>query len=488
MPGMNDRSPTAAPCSRAPTELLNPRRTRLTAIIVASSLLMQNVDGTVIATALPTMAHVFGVHPVRMNVAMTSYLLSLAVFIPASGWVADRFGSLNVFRAAIIVFTLGSILCGQANSLSFLVAARIVQGAGGAMMVPVGRLVLLRTAAKSELIGAMAWFSAPALIGPVLGPPLGGFLVTYLSWRWIFYINVPIGLIGIIMVTLFVQDSREPAVARLDWTGLLLSAFSLSGTMFGLETAGHHLVSLPLSLAMLGLGLLAGVLYFLHARRYPAPLLDFSLFRHPTFMVSTLSGTLFRIGVGAVPFLLPMMLQIGFGLTAAQSGMITFANAAGAVAMKPATQWALHRYGFRDTLLVNGAIAGLLIGVCAAFRPSWPLLIIYVLLLAGGFFRSLQFTAYNTLAYADLPRTAMSAATSLYSTIQQVSLTLGITIGAAALEGSMLLMHHALPQLADFSLAYLLVGFISLLAAPSALFMPRTAGAELSGQTIRPGR
>jgi len=488
MPDMNDRPLATAPCPPAPIESTDPRRTRITAIIVASSLLMQNVDGTVIATALPTMAHVFGVHPVRMNVAMTSYLLSLAVFIPASGWVADRFGSLNVFRAAIIVFTLGSILCGQANSLSFLVAARIVQGAGGAMMVPVGRLVLLRTAAKSELIGAMAWFSAPALIGPVLGPPLGGFLVTYLSWRWIFYINVPIGLIGIIMVTLFVQDSREPAVARLDWTGLLLSAFSLSGTMFGLETAGHHLVSLPLSLAMLGLGLLAGVLYFLHARRYPAPLLDFSLFRHPTFMVSTLSGTLFRIGVGAVPFLLPMMLQIGFGLTAAQSGMITFANAAGAVAMKPATQWALHRYGFRDTLLVNGAIAGLLIGVCAAFRPSWPLLIIYVLLLAGGFFRSLQFTAYNTLAYAVLPRTAMSAATSLYSTIQQVSLTLGITIGAAALEGSMLLMHHALPQLADFSLAYLLVGFISLLAAPSALFMPRTAGAELSGQTIRPGR
>jgi EmrB/QacA subfamily drug resistance transporter len=480
---MNDSS-----SATAPVEATNPGRTRVTALIVASSLLMQNLDGTVIATALPTMAHVFGVQPVHMNVAMTSYLLSLAVFIPASGWVADRFGSLNVFRAAIFVFTLGSILCGQASSLPFLVAARIVQGAGGAMMVPVGRLVLLRTAAKSELVGAMAWFSAPALIGPVIGPPVGGFLVTYLSWRWIFYINVPIGLIGIILVTLFVQDSREPAVARLDGIGLVLSAVSLSGIMFGLETAGRGLVPPPLALGMLGLGLFTGVLYYLHARHHPAPLLDFSLFRHPTFMVSTLSGTLFRVGVGAVPFLLPLMLQIGFGLSAAQSGMITFANAAGAIAMKPGTQWALRRFGFRDTLVVNGALAALFIALTAAFRPGWPIELIYLVLLIGGFIRSLQFTAYNTLAYADLPRTAMSAATSLYSTIQQVSLTLGITVGAAALEVSMLLLHNTQPKLADFSAAYLLVGFISLLAAPAAVFMPRDAGAELSGHTMRPAR
>ncbi|MBN9508037.1 MAG: DHA2 family efflux MFS transporter permease subunit [Alphaproteobacteria bacterium] len=442
---------------------------------------MQNLDGTVIATALPTMARAFGADPVAMNVALTSYLLSLAVFIPASGWVADRFGARTVFRAAIFVFTLGSVLCGRADSLAFLVAARVLQGMGGAMMVPVGRLLLLRTVDKRDLVAAMAWLSAPALFGPVLGPPLGGFLVTYASWRWIFDINVPIGLLGIVLVTRFVPDTRETIYARLDALGLLWSGLALASLMFGLEALGHGGLGGPVGPLALVVGAGAAILYALHARNHPAPLLDLALLRIPTFMVSVAGGSLFRIAVGATPFLLPLMLQLGFGLSPVQSGMITFASSAGAIVMKPAATSALRRLGFRDTLLVNGVLSALLLAVCAAFRPGWPLAAIYGVLLFGGLGRSLQFTALNTLAFADIPRGRMSAATSLYSTLQQVFITLGVTTAAATLETTMWLGGRTGPSLTDFSVAFLVVSFAALLGAPVSVLMPRSAGAELSG-------
>ena len=349
------------------------KRTRLTALIVAVALFMQNLDSTVIATALPTMAHAFGADPVHMNVALTSYLISLAVFIPASGWFADRFGTRIVFRAAIAVFTVGSVLCGQADTLWFLVMARVLQGAGGAMMVPVGRLVLLRSVAKSELVAAMAWLTIPALVGPVVGPPLGGFLVTYASWRWIFDINVPIGVVGVVLVTLFVDDVREPVPARFDFIGLVLSGVCLAALMFGLETAGRGLLPPWITIAMLTLGVTAGAAYLRHAAGHPQPVLDLSLLRVPSFRVAVLGGTLFRVGIGAVPFLLPLMMQLGFGKSAAQSGAITFASSAGAMVMKPAAQRALRLLGFRDTLFWNGILSALVLGVCAAFRPAWPL-------------------------------------------------------------------------------------------------------------------
>jgi EmrB/QacA subfamily drug resistance transporter len=469
--------------SQDPDEQMPPGgpRTRLIALIVACALFMQNLDGTVIATALPTMGHDFGVDPVHMNVALTSYLLSLAVLIPASGWFADRFGARTIFRAAIAVFTLGSVLCGRADSLTFLVAARLLQGAGGAMMVPVGRLVLLRTAAKHELVGAMAWLSVPALIGPVVGPPLGGFLVTYASWRWIFDINVPIGLLGIALVTAFVPNAREPGGARLDVRGLVLSGVAMVSLMFGLEALGRHVVSDWVAVGAIGFGLAVGAVYVLHAQDHAAPLLDLGLFRISTFLVSVLGGSLFRIGVGATPFLLPLMLQLGFGFSPLQSGMITLASSAGAMVMKPTTMFALRRFGFRDTLLVNGALAAVTIIVCGAFRPAWPIWLIYAVLLIGGTWRSLQFTAYNTVAFADIPRARMSAATSLYSTLQQVSLTLGVTAGAAALQVSMAVYGHSMPSLGDFTLAFVVVGGASLVAAPTAWMMAPDAGEELSG-------
>ncbi len=458
------------------------RETRLTAVIVASALFMQNLDSTVIATALPTMARAFGYDPIRMNVALTSYLLSLTVFIPASGWVADRFGTRNVFRAAIIVFTIGSILCGLSNGLIGLVAARILQGLGGAMMVPVGRLLLLRTAAKSELVAAMAWLTMPALLGPVVGPPVGGFIVTYFNWRWTFFINIPVGALELVAVTLFIKDFREPPRGGFDLRGLLLTGLALTGAMFGLETAGRGVVSPGLSEAAIAAGAAFAFLYYLHARRHPAPLLDFSLMKLPCFGLSFSAMMLFRTGIGAIPFLLPMMLQVGFGKAAAESGLITFASSAGALVMKPGAQYALRWFGFRNTLIWNGVLSGGMLMLCAAFRPTWPAAAIYLVLLIGGFLRSLQFTAYNTLAYGDVPRPQMSAATSLYTAGQQLAATIGVSVGALALEIARTMSGHATPETSDFSAAFLVVGIMSLAAAPIAVLMPASAGDDLTGR------
>jgi EmrB/QacA subfamily drug resistance transporter len=458
------------------------RQTRLTAVIVASALFMQNLDSTIIATALPTMARSFGYDPVRMNVALTSYLLSLTVFIPASGWVADRFGTRTVFRSAIVVFTIGSILCGLSSGLVELVAARVLQGIGGAMMVPVGRLLLLRTAAKSELVAAMAWLTVPALLGPVVGPPLGGFIVTYFNWRWTFFINIPVGLIGLVAVSLFIQDFREPPRGAFDVRGLALTSVALVCVMFGLETVGRGLVAPELTEGMIAAGLAMASLYYLHARRRDAPLLDFTLMKLPCFGLSFAAMMLFRTGIGAIPFLLPMMLQVGFGDAAVESGLITFASSAGALVMKPAAQYALRLFGFRDTLIWNGVLSGIMLTMCALFRPTWPAAAIYLVLLVGGFLRSLQFTAYNTLAYGDVPRPRMSAATSLYTAGQQLAATVGVSVGALSLEVARTMSHHVTPENSDFSAAFVVVGLMTLAAAPIALFMPITAGDDLTGR------
>ena len=462
------------------------KRTRLTAVIVACAMFMQNLDSSIIATALPTMAETFGYDPVRMNVALTSYLLSLAVFIPASGWIADRYGARNVFRAAIVVFTLGSILCGRSQSLEFLIFARILQGIGGAMMVPVGRLLLLRTAAKTELVAAMAWLTTPALLGPVLGPPIGGFIVTYLDWRWTFNINIPIGVLGFVLVTMFIEDVREPPRGAFDVRGLILSGTALAGVMFGLETLGRGITPPGVSEGMIATGLVAGVLYAWHARRHPAPLLDFTLMRLPCFGVAFTAMMLFRTGIGAIPFLLPLMLQVGFGKSAIESGLITFASSAGALLMKPAAQTALRLFGFRNTLVWNGLFSGIMLATCAAFRPTWPAAAIYAILLVGGFLRSLQFTAYNTLAYGDVPRARMSSATSLYTAGQQLAATIGVSAGAVSLELARVFSGHVEAEPADFSVAWLVVGGLTLAAAPVALLMPRTAGDDLTGRQTAP--
>lgn len=485
---MNDNAPSGATKSGRPARTPRPatsRRSRITALIVACALFMQNLDSTVIATALPAMAQAFGAEPVHMNVALTAYLLALAVFIPASGWIADRFGAKQVFRLAIVIFTLGSVLCGQSDSLGELVAARIFQGMGGAMMVPVGRLVLLRTVPKSELVAAMAWLSTPALLGPVLGPPIGGFIVDYFSWRAIFDVNIPMGILGVVLVTLYVDDIREPSLHPFDWFGFILSGTTLSSLMFGLETVGRGIFPQWLSVTAIGLGLAAGLSYAWHARRHAAPLIDFTLLRYRTFLVASAGGTLFRIGIGAIPFLLPMMLQLSFGKSASESGLITFASSLGALAMKPAATGTLRRIGFRDTLLVNCILSSVLLAAIAFFEPGWPATLIFAILLAGGFFRSLQFTAYNALAYAEVPRPQMGQATGLYATVQQVSSTLGVTIGAASLTVTMALAGTHAPQLSDFTTAFLVVACFALASLPVSLLMPRHAAQDVSGHAGR---
>ena len=459
---------------------------RTTALIIASAMFMEQLDSTVLATALPTMARNFQVSPLHMSAALTSYMLGLALFIPASGYFADRFGARRIFRLAIIVFTLGSILCGQSRSLGFLVAARLFQGMGGAMMVPVGRLVLLRTVARRDMVSAMAWLTVPALIGPVLGPPLGGFIVTYLSWRWIFFLNVPIGILGIYLATVFIEDVREPDPGQFDLRGFLLSSVSLSGLMYGLEMASRGGgESRRVTGLILGVGLLAGLGYVWHARRFLHPILDFGLMRTPTFGISVISGSLTRITGGALPFLLPMMMQIGFGYSAARSGLITFTTAMGSFLMKTVTTPILRRFGFRDTLVWNALIASACLAVCAAFRPGWPVLAINGVLFVAGFFQSLQYTALNTIAYADIVPERMSSATSFYATFQQLMLSMGICVSSTALAASMALSGHPVPHLGDFSVAFLVVTGISILAAPVCARMNPAAGAAMSGHQAR---
>jgi EmrB/QacA subfamily drug resistance transporter len=457
-------------------------------LIVASAMFMEQLDGTVLATALPTMARSFDADPLHMNIALTSYLLTLAMFIPASGRIADRFGARSVFRAAIALFTLGSIACALAPALWALVAARMLQGAGGAKMSPVGRLVMLRVVSKAELVRSMAWLMIPATIGPIVGPPVGGFIVTYLSWHWIFYINVPIGLAGIVLVSVFIEEMKEPARQPFDLRGLAFAGLALSCLMFGIEVASRGVGTWWAVVALLGVGTLSAALYWRHARRHPRPMLDFALMRTATFRLSVFCGSLSRISVGAMPFLLPMMMQLGFGMSAVQSGLVTFISSVGSLLMRLCAPWFLRLLGFRNVLVWVGLVSTLLLAASATFRPSWPLWTIYGVLLANGFFQSLQFMAYNTIAYADVSRAEMSAATSFYTTFQQMSLTLGIAVSAAALAASVALTGHGEPALTDFSVAFLFVGAVSLASPLVARRLDPGAGAELSGHRDRPGR
>jgi len=456
-------------------------RAKLLPLIVACALFMENTDSTVIATSLPVIAAALGEDPIALKLALTSYLVSLAVFIPVSGWMADRYGARTIFRAALGVFMLGSLCCAVSNSLGAFVGARFLQGMGGAMMVPVGRLVILRSVEKSELVGALAYLTVPALVGPVVGPPLGGFITTYFDWRWIFLINIPIGIVGIVLATLYFDDIREEDVAPLDLTGFLLTGFGFAALMLGLATGGRHLVPLAISYGAVAAGLIALIAYGFHARRIAHPVLDFSLLRIPTYRIGVIGGSIFRTGIGALPFLLPLMLQLGFGMNALQSGLVTFASAAGALIMKTLARRILARFGFRRVLAVNAVIGSGLLALSGFFTPATPYWLMLGILLIGGCFRSLQFTGLNALSYADVGKREMSGATSLSSVAQQLSLSLGVTIGAFALEAANAYHGGQALGAGDFWPAFVLVGLVS---ASSVFIMARLApdaGAEVSG-------
>ncbi len=453
---------------------------RVIAMIVASAMLMENVDATVLATALPTMARDFGVDAPAMSIALTSYLLSLAIFIPASGRMADSFGSRTVFRSAIAVFVIGSILCAFAPTLPFLVLARLLQGIGGAMMMPVGRLVLMRSVDRKDMVSAMSWLLVPALIGPIVGPPLGGFIVTYLDWRWIFYINVPIGIIGMIFVSIYIDEVKGKAAGPFDTIGFILSGISLGSLLFGFELSSHE-GQASFAIFLIAIGLLFGIAYLRHARNHPSPIMDFSLMKVPSFGTSVIAGSLTRITQGAQPFLLPLLFQIGFGLSAAAAGQIVISTALGALFMKPLARAVFRRVGFRRSLVINGILGTIGYGLCAAFRPDWPMPLIFIALVLSAFFMSFQFTAYNTIAYDEIGQDRMSSATSFYTTFQQLMLSLGICIGALALHGSMAFNGVKTPELGDFSIAFIVVAIISITATIWNLRFSPTAGEEISG-------
>ncbi|WP_439817954.1 DHA2 family efflux MFS transporter permease subunit [Zavarzinia sp. CC-PAN008] len=455
-------------------------------MIVGSALFMQLLDSTVIATALPSIAQSIGADAIRLNLAITSYLLSVAVFIPISGWAADRWGARTVFTCAIAIFTGASVLCGLSNSLAELVMARILQGLGGAMMVPVGRLVVLRSVPKANLVQAMTWLTIPAVLGPVLGPPIGGFIVTYGSWRWIFFMNVPFGILGIVLALRFIANLKEPGRPPLDVLGFFLSGIALAALVFGFEAVGRAVLPPAAVAALLVGGLAAALLYARHARRTAHPIVDLSLFRVRTFAISTLGGNLSRIGLGALPFLLAMLFQLAFGLSAFEAGMLTFVSAVGALGLKFAAPPIMRRFGFRRVLIANTWASAAILAGYALFQPTTPHVVILVALFVGGFSRSLQMTAVNTLTYADIGQERMSGASSLASMAQQLGISIGV--GVAALVLHLMIGDRSGQALttADVAPAFIVIAVLTLCSLPFFHALPAGAGEEVSGHREKP--
>nr|WP_255458755.1 MULTISPECIES: MFS transporter [unclassified Herbaspirillum] len=449
-------------------------------LIVGCALFMENMDGTVIATSLPALARDLGQDPITLKLALTSYVVSLGVFIPISGWVADKVGARTIFRSAMVTFLTGSILCALSNSLFTFVAARLLQGIGGAMMVPVGRIIIARSVSKSELVRAISYLTLPSLMGPVIGPPLGGFITTYFHWRWIFLINVPVCLLGLYLAGRFIENFREPDAPPLDIQGFILTACGGGLAMLGFSLLGTDLLASWLPPVMCVVGVLALLLYFRHALRSEHPLLDLRLLKIPTLRASVLGGSLFRVGLGAVPFLLPLYLQEGLGLNPFEAGTVTCASAFGAMFMKALASTVLRRYGFRKVLMFNAVLAGMAIASYGLFTSGTPYLMMMAVVLLGGFFPSLQFTCLNSIAYADISSRDAGRATSLASVVQQLSLGMGVTIAGLVLQISNHLQGHPHIVEADFWPAFLVIGLFSVASVPVTSRLPRNAGAELA--------
>ncbi|MEO8133342.1 MAG: MFS transporter [Betaproteobacteria bacterium] len=455
-------------------------------LIVACALFMENMDSTVLSTSLPAIAADIGEHPLALKLALTSYLISLAIFIPISGWVADRYGSRKIFATAIVVFLGGSLLCAASGTLASFVLARFVQGIGGAMMVPVGRLVLLKSVPRSGLVSALNYLTIPALVGPIIGPPLGGLITQYFNWRGIFLINVPISIVGLFLVLRHIPDIREEDLPPLDVRGFVMLGFGLAILMLGLSALGGHLLSAPYTAAsiVVGSGLL--LLYARHARRARAPLIDLSLAQFPTFRAGVIGGSLFRIGMGATPFLLPLLFQLGFGLDPFHSGLLTCTSAAGAMFMKTLTVRILKRYGFRQVMIVNALVASLAVAFYGMFTAQTPNAVVIVVLVLSGCLRSLQFTSLGAIGFAEIKREMMSQASGAQSMTQRLSQSLGVAVGAYALQLSSDLQGHATIVAADFWPVFIAIAIISAASVFSCLALAPDAGAEISGKPSDP--
>ena len=478
-----DEAPPLEPPARVIAPAVHPPRagSGLVPLAVGSALFMEFIDSTALSTALPTLAGAFHSDPVHLKLALTSYLLALAVGVPASGWVADRIGPRRVFIAAMGVFLLGSALCGLSHSLTQLVAARIVQGLGGSMMTPVGRLIVVGSTPKERLVSAMTWFTTPALIGPLLGPMLSGLILAKLSWPWIFFINIPVGLLGAWAVTRYVPKLRQPDPGRFDSSGFVLSALAIAGIVVLGEVGGLNLTPIWVQVA-LGVGTAAAaVAYARHARRTERPAVDLRLFRHATLTTSLLGGTLVRLGLGATPLLLPLLLQVGLGWSPTQSGLFTVLTAVGALLTKTFVARLIRRFGFRNVLMFSAVGTALTTAAPAllAFHVSpWA---VAPLVLLGGLVRSMHFSSGNTLAYADTARDEISSASTLSTVTQQVGLSLGVSFGGLVLHLARGAGSAALTP-DRFVIPFLLVAATSLVAAPVYLWLKPDAGATIQGR------
>jgi EmrB/QacA subfamily drug resistance transporter len=445
---------------------------------VASGLLMEFVDSTALATALPTMAASFAVRPEALKLALTTYVLALAIFMPASAWLADRFGAQRVYLGAMSIFCAGSIACALSTSLPALVVARALQGLGGALMTPVGRTIILRSAPRSELVSAMNWFTMPAQLGPLLGPPVAGLVLAVADWRWIFLINLPIAALGAIAVLRFVPNETAADTGDFDFRGYVLAAGAITLFIGATEVSGTHAWPGSLAVAILG-AIVTGALYLRHARRTERPVLDLRLFADPTFRISMLAGTLARLAVGATPLLVPLLLQIGLGWTPLQSGLVVMGQAVGTVLAKAISTSALRRFSFRAVLIGSNLAAAAATMVPALYRAFTPAWLIFVLMLATGLARSLQFTVNNTVAYADLRSNQLSGAATLSSVIQQVGYALGISMAGLLLLISRAANHGTL-SVAGFAMPFAAIGLLG--ASASIVYGRLHAGA---GENIR---
>ncbi len=458
---------------------------RAVPLIVATALFMENLDSTILATALPTMARDLGADPVHMKLALTSYLLALAVFVPISGWMADRFGARRVFVAAVLIFTAASVFCGLSQSLPELVVWRFAQGLGGSMMVPVGRLVVLKTTPKEGLVAAMAWFTVPSLMGPLLGPPVGGLVVTVATWHWAFWINVPVGLVGAALAWRLVPDLREEERQPFDLAGFALVGLGLALVVSAATLIGVGQLSVMADLAMGAVGAALLAFFVLRSRGMSAPVLDLSLLRLATFRASVAGGMPFRIGVAATPFLLPLLLQLGFGFSPLASGLTTLATGLGAIAMKFVAPPVLARFGFRSVLIWNGVLAAILAAAPGLFTAATPAALVAFVLLMSGFLRSLQFTAVNAIAYAEVQPKRMGAATSLAQVAQQVSASLGVSIAALGLDLSRAMHGHTVLTASDFAFAFAGVALIASLSTLAFRALPPDAADILARRPPR---
>lgn len=452
--------------------------------IVATALFMENLDATILNTAVPTMARSLDVEPLSLKAVLTSYTLCLAVFIPISGWMADRFGTRRVFMAAVACFTVGSLLCGLAVNIPMLVAARILQGIGGAMMTPVGRLSIVRTFPKSEMLTAMNYVVIPALIGPLLGPVAGGLIVNWLPWRVIFFLNLPFGLLGLWLVRRHMPDYRDPDVAPLDRRGFLLFGSGIALLSYALEVFGEHrLPAGPLTLLFATAAVLLA-LYGWHESRTARPVIELALFRIRTFKVAVLGGTITRLGVGGTPFLLPLLYQIGLGFPAWQAGLFTMPQAIAAITMKVWSGKLLARFGHRQILIANTVFFGATLATFALVGPGTPLWCILPLSFVQGLFSALQFTSLNTLVYADTTDRDASMANSIALTAQMMSWSFGVAVAslftAAYLQGAPQSDHAAF--LSALHKAFLTIGALTILSSLTFWRLRHDDGNTVSGR------